>query len=92
MRTFENHYGYVSDEEDFWDSLENEINEGFYRFDEPPRYSDDLLGFLTDVDADCYEWLFNCGKRVDMRVYLWAVGYGMAYTQLECAREKEEEK
>lgn len=23
-----------------------------------------------------------------MRVYLWAVGYEMAYTQLECAREK----
>lgn len=83
MQTFENHYGYVSDEEDFWDSLKNEMNERFYRFDEPPHYSDDFLSFLTDVDADCYEWLFDCGKRVDIRVYLWAVGYEMAYTQLE---------
>lgn len=88
MQTYENHYGYVSDEEDFWDSLKNEINERFYRFDEPPRYSDDLLGFLSDVDADYYEWLYDCGKRTDMCVYLWSVGYEMAYTQLECAREK----
>lgn len=89
MRTYENHYGYVSDEEDFWDSLKNEINEHFYCFDEPPHYSDDLLGFLTDVDADCYEWLYDCGKRVDMRVYLWAVGYEMAYNQLEKQKDFE---
>lgn len=28
------------------------------------------------------------GRLMAMRVYLWAVGYEMAYTQLECAREK----
>lgn len=90
MQTYENHYGYVSDEEDFWSSLKNEINEYIYCFDEPPHYADDLLGFFSDVDDDCCEWLYDCGKRVDMRVYLWAVGYEMAYTQLECEKKDKE--
>ncbi len=44
--------------------------------------SSGLIELLCEDDPDYWEWLPNCGKRIDGRVYLWAIGFKMALDQL----------
>lgn len=77
----------VETEEKLWDAVKSDIDENWFS-DTKPHYSTDMTNFLQELYYEYYEWLYDCGSSIDMRVYLWAVGYEMAYTQLECAREK----
>ena len=45
--------------------------------------SERLYEIATDIYPDAWEGLSSCGKSVDGRVYLWAIGFNMAVTQLE---------
>lgn len=77
----------VDTEEELWEAVKSDIDENWYS-DTKLHYSTDMTNFLQELDSEYYEWLYDCGSGINMRVYLWAVGYEMAYTQLECAREK----
>lgn len=48
-----------------------------------------MTNFLQELDSEYYEWLYDCGSSINMRVYLWAVGYEMAYNQLEKQKDFE---
>jgi len=45
--------------------------------------TDRLYEIATDIYQDAWEVLSSCGRSVDCRVYLWAIGFYMAVTQLE---------
>ncbi len=72
----------VETEDELWEAVKSNIDEN-WGSDIEPHYSTDMTNFLEELDCEYYEWLYDCGGRIDMRVYLWAVGYEMAYTQLE---------
>lgn len=44
--------------------------------------SDDVKERLSKEDADYWEWIYDIGKDVDIRVILWLVGLEMAYNQI----------
>lgn len=44
--------------------------------------SNNLIELLSEDDPDYWEWLPNCGRRIEGRVYLWAIGFKMALDQL----------
>lgn len=43
----------------------------------------DLEEVIGNIYPDYWEWLYDCGKTVSPRVYLWAIGLDMAVKQLE---------
>ena len=45
--------------------------------------TDRLYEIATDIYQDAWEGLSSCGRFVNCRVYLWAIGFYMAVTQLE---------
>ncbi|WP_303820940.1 hypothetical protein [Ruminococcus flavefaciens] len=45
--------------------------------------SKELSEILVDMDENYWEWIGSCGRRIDLRVYLWAVGFQMAIEQLK---------
>ena len=67
-------------EEEFWDHISEETEKCMYYDKFIP--SSCLTEKIEKIDADCWEWLSDCGKRVHMRVYLWAEGFYMACSQL----------
>lgn len=79
----------VDTEEELWDAVKSDIDENWFS-DTKPHYSTDMTNFLQELYYEYYEWLYDCGRSIDMRVYLWAVGYEMAYTQLECEKTDKE--
>lgn len=79
----------VETEEELWDAVKSDIDENWFS-DTKPHYSTDMTNFLQELYYEYYEWLYDCGSSIDMRVYLWAVGYEMAYTQLECEKTDKE--
>lgn len=79
----------VETEEELWDAVKSDIDENWFS-DTKPHYSTDMTNFLQELYYEYYEWLYDCGRSIDMRVYLWAVGYEMAYTQLECEKTDKE--
>lgn len=86
------HLWYSADtEEELWEAVKSDIDENWYS-DTKLRYSTDMTNFLQELDSEYYEWLYDCGSSINMRVYLWAVGYEMAYTQLEKQKEFEYDK
>lgn len=72
-------YNYDSEEE-FWEDLESEIADSGIGYEFHP--TERLRDIISEYDDYYYEWLFDCGRRIDMRVYLWAVGFQMACEQL----------
>lgn len=44
--------------------------------------SDDVEERLSKEDADYWEWIYDIGKTVDIRVILWLVGLEMAHKQV----------
>lgn len=72
-------YNYDSEEE-FWEDIESEIADSGIGYEFQP--TERLRDIISEYDDCYYEWLFDCGRRIDMRVYLWAVGFQMACEQL----------
>ncbi len=71
---------FQADDEE-WDEILDEISEstsyagGFYP-------TERLRDLISEFDADYYEWLFRCGRRINDRVYLWITAYQIACEQL----------
>lgn len=69
------------DVEEFWLYIENEVDESTARVNKFLP-TDELLRMIEKIDGDYFEWLYDCGKRIHPRVYLWSVGFQMACEQL----------
>lgn len=78
-------YVYRSNEfentEEFWGFIEDEVENSIYGSDTfvPSKYLSDVI---EEVCPDSWEWLYSCGRRIAIRVYLWAEGFYMACNQL----------
>lgn len=68
------------DTQDFWETIERKIDESLYDNQFVP--TDSLYKIIEDFDPDCFQWIYNCGRRTHPRVYLWATGFIMACEQL----------
>lgn len=68
------------DEEEFWEEIENEASSSIYG--DQLISSESLREILEEIDPDFWEWLSDCGKRINPRIYLWAEGFYMACEQL----------
>lgn len=44
--------------------------------------TNELYEIVSDIDPDCFEYLYTCGAQIKGRVYLWAIGFNMACEQL----------
>lgn len=67
--------------DEFWQYIENEVDESAARVNNFLP-TDELLRIIEKIDGDYFEWLYDCGKRIHPRVYLWVVGFQMACEQL----------
>lgn len=70
----------IDDEQEFWENVESAIYDGGYNKDFIP--SQELTDLVSEIDCDYFEWLYTCGRKIHIRVYLWAVGFNMACEQL----------
>lgn len=74
-------YGDTLDE--VWGYLIEEIEESCLMRNNsvftPTEY---ITKFLEELDPDYWEWLYDCGKKIHRRVYLWADGFYKACEQL----------
>ena len=73
------------DEADFYDNfddLENEVADCIRNHDFIP--SDRLIDILRNFGYSELTWVFDSsiGRRINPRVYLWQIGFKMAYEQL----------
>lgn len=68
------------DEDEFWEFVEDEVSDGVYRDMFIP--SQELRDVIEEIECDSCEWLGDCGKSINVRVYLWAEGFYMACDQL----------
>lgn len=73
-------YTDYEDEHEFWDDMEDKIEESIRNNEFIP--TEELTELIEKFDEDYFEWLYDCGKRTHIRVYLWAVGFNMACEQL----------
>lgn len=71
---------YVDNEDEVWKYLEDEVSSCIYHSEFIP--SEEIRNFVEDLYADYWEWLYDCGKRICTRVYLWADGFYKACNQL----------
>lgn len=69
------------DSSEFWEDIKEYIRDSLFDRDQFIP-SDKLREIIEDFDPDYWEWLHNCGKRIDGRVYIWAIGFNMAMKQL----------
>lgn len=69
------------DFEEFKDNVINEIGNSMRGKMFIP--TDRLCEIATNIYQDAMEGLCSCGKLIHGRVYLWAIGFYMAVTQLE---------
>lgn len=69
------------DESDLWEEIKHEVSNSVRgrRLFVPTERLTEIIG---EIDDDYFEWLYDCGKEISMRVYLWAVGFQMACDQL----------
>ncbi|MBR3223400.1 MAG: hypothetical protein IKF72_14370 [Kiritimatiellae bacterium] len=74
---------FIDDVEGIWSSSVE-----FYD-DQPPRISEKARKDLEKMDPDYWEWVYDCGKRVDARVIAWLVALRLAYEQTECKADSE---
>lgn len=67
--------------DEFWERVEDEVESSIYDNKFIPSFI--LTNILEQAGCcDTYLWLYECGKRIHTRVYLWAVGFQMACKQL----------
>lgn len=78
---FENNDYYIENEEEFWREIAYEA--GCSTMNPFFNPTERLVAILSDIDPEYYEWLYDCGKEVNPRVYLWAEGFRRALEQLE---------
>lgn len=71
---------YVDNEDEVWKYLEYEVSSCIYHLEFIP--SEEIKKFCEDLYADYWEWIYDCGKRICTRVYLWADGFYKACNQL----------
>lgn len=71
---------YMESEDDVWEDLEDEVSNCIYGDKFIP--SELIVDFCSELDTDYCEWLYDCGKRIHPRVYLWAEGFYRACNQL----------
>lgn len=69
------------DENELWEQLKHEVCECIYGSKFIPSKS--LEEFISTFDDDYWAWLYDCGKRIHMRVHLWANGFYNACKQLK---------
>lgn len=64
--------------------LQELISDAIEHFDELKGFNltENIEERLMEEDTDYFEWIFNAGKEVDMRVILWLVGLKMAQEQI----------
>lgn len=64
--------------------LQELISDAIEHFDELKGFNltENIEERLMEEDTDYFEWIFNVGKEVDMRVILWLVGLKMAQEQI----------
>lgn len=76
-------YG-ISSAEDFLDEHMNVWDNGVDVDDlRGITLSEDAKRELEELDADYWEWVYDCGKRVSPRVILWLVALRLAYEAVE---------
>ena len=66
---------------DFKDDVIEEIENSMRGKDFIP--TDRLYEIASEIDADAFEWISSIGQSIDARVYLWAIGFNMAVSQLQ---------
>lgn len=78
-----NEYNYccVRTEEELWDRLDGDVSTCIYTESFIPAKG--TKDFCEELDSDYWEWIYDCGKRIHPRVYLWADGFYRAYKQIE---------
>lgn len=67
-------------EEEFWRFIADEVE--YCCLNDRFVPGGELVNTISNIDPDYWEWLSDCGKRIHMRVYLWAEGFYMACSQL----------
>lgn len=81
MSSYNKHGNYLIDtEEELWEYVEDEITGCIYGSEFIP--SEEIKNFCEELDQDYWEWLYDCGKCIHTRVYLWADGFYKACKQL----------
>lgn len=71
---------YADTEDELWDNLDDEVSSCIYAENFIP--TEEIKNFCEEFDSDYWEWLYDCGKRIHPRVYLWADGFYRACNQL----------
>ena len=69
------------DSEEVWEALKENVERSVERTSFVP--TSELVEIISDMDDDYWDWIGSCGRRIDLRVYLWAVGFQMAIEQLK---------
>ena len=69
------------DSSDLWKNIEDHIYDSLYSRDLFIP-TEGLREIIEDFDPDYWEWLSDCGKHINGRVYIWAIGFNMAMKQL----------
>lgn len=78
-------YNYFIDHNDylqFREEMQEEIEKSLKDADSAFYPTDRLFEMVTDVYDDAWELLDNPAAKIDLRVYLWAIGFYMACDQL----------
>lgn len=65
---------------DFYKDLREEISESVNNNNFTPTPT--LITMLGDLGYNPYEWIYDCGRSISPRVYLWAEGFYRACEQL----------
>lgn len=73
---------YIEDTDDFWALVDDWVIDGIYNYESCFHPSTELINIIVDFDPDYYEWLYDCGQRIDGRVYIWSIAFRMAMQQL----------
>ena len=66
--------------DDFWNTIKTEVYKS--RCTDVFLPTDTLVKIIQELDVDYYKWLYNCGKRIDDKIYLWSFGFQIACEQL----------
>ena len=78
-------YNYFSDHDDYLqyrEEMQEEIEKSLKDADSAFYPTDRLFEMVTDVYDGAWELLYNPAAKIDLRVYLWAIGFYMACDQL----------
>lgn len=73
---------YIEDIDDFWSLVDDLVIDGIYNFESDFHPSEELIKIIADFDPDYWEWLYDCGRRIDDRVHIWSIAFRMAMQQL----------